>query len=663
MKSAFILIVLIMCFLVHADAQEMIPYNQQAEIYFGQAVTNFEQRNFIAAALMFQQVEKDFPLHQRTTAAIIMEAKSLFQLEQYDSSIQVLTGFMRRFPGSSYGDDARFTLGENYYVQRRYRDVVPEMLFIIEKSGDSVLVNHAEALLTATCLFQLPLDEVYSISTRVSAQRAVIATKKILAQKYALEGEFAKGVGVLKNVIALYPRDPHRRGLDSLITVFQKGTRIKIGLLLPALESDSQNPDREIASEIFEGAKFAADEFSRSTTILVTLEPRDTRRDLVRISQETEDLAADSEVIGVIGPIFSDEVEVAARVAVRHSLPLITPTATATGLTQWGREIFQGNPDYLIRGTLMAKFAVEELGLKTFAVLHSTRGFSTQMADAFVSEIHRLGGQVIVRDSYEGGGGDLQKQMTRIRNASLLMQHPPMFAFSSKMKKGDAAKFLRAGVPQSVIDSLIDRNLTTSAGTLFGAVWKSRIDSFHLPVLWPVVDTIGLQTVATGIEALYAPIASPDEIGVIGAQLTYYNIRTQILGSGDWYRIEELDANSRYVNGVYFDADNYTPKDDSTYIQFAYAFQKASGKPPTKNAVLGYDTMKMLLSLIDERRLQRPEFLKRLTSLTHYHTLHSIISFTDNRVNGSLTILRYKDGQIQEITHEFLEGEPNNGTQ
>ncbi len=199
MKSVYICIVLLLSPMARLGAQETIPYNQQAEIYFIQALTNFEQQNFIAAAMMFQQVEKDFPLHQRTTAAIIMEAKSLFHLERYDSSIQVLGGFLRRFPNSSYVDDARFTLAQNYYIQRRYRDIVPEMLSIIESSDDSVLIDHAEDLLTTTGVFHLPMDEINDLTSQARNQPAIVVTGKILAQKYALEGEFTKASEVIRH--------------------------------------------------------------------------------------------------------------------------------------------------------------------------------------------------------------------------------------------------------------------------------------------------------------------------------------------------------------------------------------------------------------------------------------------------------------------------------
>jgi ABC-type branched-subunit amino acid transport system substrate-binding protein len=657
MKIFYIPLLTVLVLPVYLDAQEDIPYNPQAETYFIQALKNFEQQNYVAAAMMFQQVEKDYPLHQRTTAAIIMEAKSLFHIELYDSSIHILENFLDRFSGSTYGDDARFTLGQNYYVQHRYHQVVSEMMSVITQSDDPVLITNAEALLIAAAVYHLPGNEISALVSGATGQKEIVVTSKIRALKYAVEGEFTKASDVLHDLIARYPLEPRRHELDSLIGVFQKGKRIKIGLLLPFLGSVSRVPEREFASEILVGAQYAADEFSRSSTVRVGLEPRETQRDLVKIAQEVEGLITDREVIGVIGPIFSDEVEVAGRIASRNGLPLVTPTATATGLTRWGKEVFQANPDYMIRGTLMAQFAVDYLGLKTFAVLHSTEGFSTQMAESFIAEARRRGAQVIVSKGYERGGGDMQNQMTAIRNESLTMQHPPTISFSSKMKKADITKFLKAGIPQTMIDSLIDRSVTLSAGSLFGPSWKIIIDSLHVPVTRPFIDTIGLDTPALGIEALYAPIASPDEIGIIGAQLTYYNIRTQILGSGDWYRIEELDANNKYVNGVYFDADTYTTKDDSLYAQFCLAFQKATGRQPTKNVLIGYDSMKMILSQVDEKDLTRPDLIRRLTTLGEYRTLHSIITFTKDRVNGSLAILQYKNGQIKKITHEFWKGD------
>ncbi len=81
-----------------------------------------------------------------------------------------------------------------------------------------------------------------------------------------------------------------------------------------------------------------------------------------------------------------------------------------------------------------------------------------------------------------------------------------------------------------------------------------KLDSLHIPV--------------TAIEAIYMPIASPEEIGVVGSQLVYYNIEAQILGSGDWYDLAELEANKRYADGVIFSSDTFVHPEDSTYQNF-----------------------------------------------------------------------------------------------
>ena len=39
---------------------------------------------------------------------------------------------------------------------------------------------------------------------------------------------------------------------------------------------------------------------------------------------------------------------------------------------------------------------------------------------------------------------------------------------------------------------------------------------------------------SAGIQGLYCPISSPEEIGVVSAQLAYANIKTRLLGSGEW---------------------------------------------------------------------------------------------------------------------------------
>ena len=61
---------------------------------------------------------------------------------------------------------------------------------------------------------------------------------------------------------------------------------------------------------------------------------------------------------------------------------------------------------------------------------------------------------------------------------------------------------------------------------------------------------------ATGIDALFVPIASADEIPIVSSQIKYFNIQAQMLGTGDWNDVAMLDLNRQYTDGIVFFADS-----------------------------------------------------------------------------------------------------------
>ena len=92
-------------------------------------------------------------------------------------------------------------------------------------------------------------------------------------------------------------------------------------------------------------------------------------RDPAVAARLTKELAADQEVIGILGPMFSSTTLTAARAAQEAAIPLISPTANANGIAALVQFVFQANPDYEMRGRAMARYAVGKLGFRTMAVL------------------------------------------------------------------------------------------------------------------------------------------------------------------------------------------------------------------------------------------------------------------------------------------------------
>ncbi len=652
-------IIFVMCFVFLAlvivgaktYAQDQILFNPKAEEIFYEALKNFENENYLAAATMFLQVEEQFPLNQRTTAAIVMRAKIFLRSGNYDSSLAVLNQFLKKYPKSSYASDAHYTIGENFYFQQRYQSILNEMVFVIESSRDTTLVRRAEELLSHVSLRFISLDSIREFNSRMRTQPAIVVAGFILAQKLAQANHFEDAVKEIKMLRNEYPDDRHVKFLDNLEKHYNEGTPVKIGVLVPLTNRGAETELAAIGNDALAGMKLAVEAFNQSSAYRVSIDVRDTKRDSVELLKQIGLLASDKEVVAMVGPLFSDEVRWGGLEASSLKIPMITPTATAVGLTEGKDYVFQANPDYKVRGSTMAKFAVGKLGLKHLAVLASSESFCAILENAFVEEAQRLGAKIEVLESYDRGSTDLQKQIQNIRKKSLELLIVPTITFNPAFPKKDIPKFIKAGIANQVIDSLIDRSITISAKELFGEKWKAIVDSFKIPIYIADADTINPAVPAKGIEAIYVPIGSPVEIGIVAAQLSYYNIQTQLLGSGDWNNIDELDANGKFVNGMFFETDSFIPQTDQRFLLFSKSFSSIQKKSPDKNAIYGYDTMMMLLQTINRVGNDRTVIADALNTLNDYQSLHSIISFSPDRINTKLHILQYNDGQIVKVSN------------
>ena len=93
-----------------AAAQEAVPRIDEAEAIFGQALSAFEAEDHGLAARRFRFVYDSYPLHRKTTAAILMAGKALYRAGDPQAAIDLLTEFRRSYPTSSYLDEADQTI-------------------------------------------------------------------------------------------------------------------------------------------------------------------------------------------------------------------------------------------------------------------------------------------------------------------------------------------------------------------------------------------------------------------------------------------------------------------------------------------------------------------------------------------------------------------------
>ena len=128
--------------------------------------------------------------------------------------------------------------------------------------------------------------------------------------------------------------------------------------------------------------------------------------------------------VAVIGPSFSSTALGAAPILQENKVPMITTWATNPDVTQIGNYIFRVCFIDSFQGSVMAKYATEDLNAKTAVVLTNTRSrYSSDLAEFFKKSFQKNGGKIIWERGYSLSTVDYRLQLMKTK------QHNPDVVF------------------------------------------------------------------------------------------------------------------------------------------------------------------------------------------------------------------------------------------
>jgi ABC-type branched-subunit amino acid transport system substrate-binding protein len=649
--SALLLLIALSAF--PALAQMRLEYSDMAEQQFRAAVALYDAGAYREAAIGFDRVIREFPGGHRISAAYIMKGKALYHAGENLESSKTMKAFLSRFPASSYTADAELFLGSVYDRIGRHDDALEMLLHSLRHlpaPAPEALTRAIGAALDSTAASCSLVTMRGFLRDQRSMEERTFLWITIAEKEAATQNLIGAGFA-LDSLAALAPSPGERLRSADLRSRLAARNNVKLGALLPLMRKGDPSAGKDIANEVLDGILYAVETHAKAkeSRVSVGLETRDTEREPRLATKGAEDLAGDRDVIGILGPVFSPTVTSAAAVANARGVPLVTPTANANGIAAIGPYVFQANPDYDARGRAMARYAVTVRGFRTLAVLAPIDAYGKFLAEGFMREAQRLGAAVLANEWYQKGTSDLKQQLAKIRREGMVAGADAKLAFGGRMRPGTLMKFVDLGVPLRRVDSLMAKGATVSARWLLGPHARMLLDSLAIPLTFDESQVDSLEYPVDAIDALYAPIAGPEEIGVVSSQVVYFNFKTQILGSGEWNNFAELNSSRRYTDGVVFESDSYIDTTGGGYASFVSGFGARFKKKPTKNALFGYDVASMVLSLIEAGATTREALQKALSALVDYRGIHSRVSLTTARVNTRMTVLQYVKDEIRKV--------------
>jgi branched-chain amino acid transport system substrate-binding protein len=131
-------------------------------------------------------------------------------------------------------------------------------------------------------------------------------------------------------------------------------------------------------------------------------------------------LIARDKVIALLGEVSSGRSLEAAPIAQAAHVPMIAPAATNPTVTQKGNYIFRVCFIDPFQGTVMAKFAKDDLHAHRVAIISSvSNAYSVGLAKYFRETFVAGGGEVAVEQRYSEGDKDFRAQLTAVKAAGI----------------------------------------------------------------------------------------------------------------------------------------------------------------------------------------------------------------------------------------------------
>jgi branched-chain amino acid transport system substrate-binding protein len=128
-------------------------------------------------------------------------------------------------------------------------------------------------------------------------------------------------------------------------------------------------------------------------------------------------LITQDHVLAVIGEVASSRSIAMAPIAQNYKVPLISPSSTNPKVTQIGDYIFRVCFIDPFQGTVMAKFAINDLHAKTAAILRDTKSdYSIGLATFFIEAFKKAGGTIVKDEAYTSGDVHFKSQLTSVKN-------------------------------------------------------------------------------------------------------------------------------------------------------------------------------------------------------------------------------------------------------
>jgi ABC-type branched-subunit amino acid transport system substrate-binding protein len=514
------------------------------------------------------------------------QAQCLFELEQHDEAEASLKEIVFSHPDAKKKWEAKIYLGRLDEKRLDYKKAIEKLKVIYSKSEDKTIQDQTKELIRQIVIKNLDRITLIRFSKMYSSGFPLDQILLRLISIYRDERDLEELQKTITRFLQLFPEKSERLALESTLKQIEenKENKLRLGVVLPLTGEMSLN-----GQQVLQGIQLAVNE----SNLIYQGEELETvvkNSASAPIEQLVEKLATDPSVIGVVGPVLSDSVRDLVPIADRYHLPMMTPTASSSGLAELSPYVFRNAITRKLQGKYIAEYAVNRLGLRRFVILHPTEEFGFELTDFFVKEVESLGGEVVSVIPYDRSQTDFKKQIHEM-----------------------------GGIDDDGLRTLVNdqekNNIESKSLGQNGQMSRPLVEMG----LWSGDE---VQNLKVSLELSYDAIFLPgfyDKVGLIVPQLVFYNIDTAtLLGSRGWNSPELTKMTGKHMRKGYFIDGFYAQSKRPEVVKFVREYKNNFGEDPTLLSAQAYDAAKMFLKTIHSGAKNRLQVKKELLQIRRF---------------------------------------------
>ena len=602
-RKKYILVIMIfnICF-----AQNWLQ-NQRLERQFKEAISSYNEGRYATSETILNDIISS-GYDSYNEEALLLLLKSQIALNKSTEAKQTAKNFFSSYPRSKVLNYTMESLGDLYVNNANYESAYRMYTRAKSLSDDYTYRAKIDSKLLKLIKIKLPetlFDELLVMETDLASSNIHLLA---IAYSQIMDGMPDDAALTLVKIDPSVLSDEFSQLFELLLRESYRPSSpvLMVGLALPLTGSNS-----DLGKAFLDG--FRKGQNSNYNNQRLSILARDTRSDDFEAIKIINELEKIDQLIASISPA-SETTSLSLLSSISDSdLPVLLTSKQKGDLTTINNKAFLLGSNYSLEGKIAAQYIVKHLGLDSIAVVAPADKNTEIQIDAFISEVDRLGGNVVATEWYKGEPKNLSRQFRFLRQVA--------FSLDTKEKIFDEA----LGMEIDSLDALFD---------------VSADDFFDLPqsTAKKMTSSDSSKVLLNTIQAIYLPI-NYEDLEYIGPQIPMYNFDTKIVGNASWQQLEILTKENigPHLKGMSIISGLFNSISDSINIYHNNLVEYQ----------MGYYSSKLLTN-IEMNEMSRAAFNKSLREIGMYNDegFNYYPSITNNNINSAFQLINFNGNDL-----------------